>query len=295
MKGIDVSYIQGNIDWTKVKTDFAFIRIGYGRELNQKDEQFEANYQGAKNAGIPAGGYYYSYAEDTAGAMKEAKTCLAMLEGRQFSLPIAYDMEEEGQAVLPPETLYSIYRTFAGILESEGYACMLYTDLNWMKNIWDKTNAAKDGVKIWLAEYNSSMTYQGEAKIFIWQNSDDGRLEGIKGRVDTNVALEDLHALFAEKQGWIQGQGRWWYRHADGSYTKNNWEKINGIWYHFDAEGWMQTGWLEEKGAWYYLKQTGAMASNEILTVHSDVYGEERYVFGSEGHMLRTNERGALY
>ncbi len=25
--------------------------------------------------------------------------------------------------------------------------------------------------------------------------------------------------------------GRWWYRHNNGTYTKNGWEYINGKWY----------------------------------------------------------------
>ena len=39
--------------------------------------------------------------------------------------------------------------------------------------------------------------------------------------------------------GWIQSGNRWWYRHADGSYTRNDWELINGSWYYFDNAGWM--------------------------------------------------------
>ena len=57
---------------------------------------------------------------------------------------------------------------------------------------------------------------------------------------------------------WIQSNGRWWYKHADGSYTANDWEKINGVWYRFDNSGWMQTGWVKD-GSWYYLDASGAM------------------------------------
>ncbi|VLX44474.1 pneumococcal surface protein A [Streptococcus pneumoniae] len=58
---------------------------------------------------------------------------------------------------------------------------------------------------------------------------------------------------------WIQSNGRWWYKHSDGSYTKNGWEKINETWYYFDSEGWMKTGWFNEYGNWYYLDTSGAM------------------------------------
>ena len=57
---------------------------------------------------------------------------------------------------------------------------------------------------------------------------------------------------------WVQSGSRWWYKHADGSYTTNDWEKINGVWYHFDNSGWMQTGWVKD-GSWYYLDGSGAM------------------------------------
>jgi len=63
---------------------------------------------------------------------------------------------------------------------------------------------------------------------------------------------------------WIKSGNRWWYRHADGSYTKNGWEKISGKWYHFDKSGWMQTGWLKDGGKWYYLNSSGAMATGWV-------------------------------
>ena len=57
---------------------------------------------------------------------------------------------------------------------------------------------------------------------------------------------------------WMYSNGRWWYKHANGTYTTNGWEKINGVWYRFDNSGWMQTGWVKD-GSWYYLDGSGAM------------------------------------
>ena len=62
---------------------------------------------------------------------------------------------------------------------------------------------------------------------------------------------------------WVQSGSRWWYKHADGSYTTNDWEKINGVWYRFDNSGWMQTGWVKD-GSWYYLDGSGAMKTGWI-------------------------------
>ena len=68
----------------------------------------------------------------------------------------------------------------------------------------------------------------------------------------------------AVKAAWVQSGSSWWYKHADGSYTTNGWEKINGTWYHFDQAGWMQTGWVKDGNTWYYLKDNGAMATGWV-------------------------------
>lgn len=90
---------------------------------------------------------------------------------------------------------------------------------------------------------------------------------------------------------WIRDikNKKWWFRHKDGSYKKAAWEKINGTWYYFDTNGWMKTGWLQVDSKWYLLKSSGAMAHDELVKV-----GNELYYFLSDGHMARTNDRGAL-
>ena len=81
---------------------------------------------------------------------------------------------------------------------------------------------------------------------------------------ETNDPAEFLNRLrswFNHSQyfgSWIQSNGRWWFKHNDGSYTSNGWEKINRTWYRFDNSGWMQTGWVKD-GSWYYLDGSGAM------------------------------------
>lgn len=72
----------------------------------------------------------------------------------------------------------------------------------------------------------------------------------------------------SENGTWINQGGSWWYQHNDGGYSKDDWEYINGAWYKFDREGWMQYGgwqpWgYDSKGnrAWYYLNSNGDMAT----------------------------------
>ena len=81
---------------------------------------------------------------------------------------------------------------------------------------------------------------------------------------------------------WVQSGSRWWYKHADGSYTTNDWEKINGVWYRFDNSGWMQTGWVKD-GSWYYLDGSGAMKTGWMK-----VSGKWYYAYSSGALAINT-------
>ena len=86
--------------------------------------------------------------------------------------------------------------------------------------------------------------------------------------------------------GWVKSGNRWWYRHADGGYTMNGWEMINGTWYYFDGSGWMVTGWKQVNGSWYYMDASGAMVKNAWA---SDYY------LGADGAMATNTWIGQYY
>ena len=88
---------------------------------------------------------------------------------------------------------------------------------------------------------------------------------------------------------WIRNGNRWWYRHADGSYTTNGWEVINGAWYYFDGAGWMVTGWVKLSGTWYYLTGSGAMATGWIQV------GGTWYYMNASGAMVTDTWIGDNY
>ena len=67
------------------------------------------------------------------------------------------------------------------------------------------------------------------------------------------------------KTGWIEKDGRWWYRRADGSYP-TGWALIDGSWYLFDGDGWMLTGWQRWEGLWYYLNPKADGGKGKMLT-----------------------------
>ena len=75
-----------------------------------------------------------------------------------------------------------------------------------------------------------------------------------------------------ETDKWIQSSGRWWYRHADGSYTRSGWEYIGGKWYYFDQNGWMVTGWQKVSGSWYYMESNGARVADGWKCINNKCY-----------------------
>ena len=66
----------------------------------------------------------------------------------------------------------------------------------------------------------------------------------------------------SDSEGWVRSGNGWKYQIPGGSYAKNGWQQIGGIWYAFDANGIMRTGWYLEAmdNCWYYMKPDGSMA-----------------------------------
>lgn len=192
MKGIDVSKHNGNIDWAKVKNagiQFAILRIGYGMYEKQKDVQFENNYKGATNNGIPVGVYLYSYAKSVAEAEREADVCLKWLANRKLQLPVYFDIEDKTQQGLGKSTLDGMCRAFCNKIEKAGYWAGIYANKYWLSSLISGAELGKR-YTIWVAQYANSCTYKGSYAI--WQYSSDGKVNGISGRVDMNEMVKNI-------------------------------------------------------------------------------------------------------
>lgn len=76
--------------------------------------------------------------------------------------------------------------------------------------------------------------------------------------------------------GWVHDNKGWWYRNSDGSWPANKWQKIDGKWYRFNAEGYMCTGWLnlgtEKSPKWYWLDADGARRQGGWFEVNGKWY-----------------------
>lgn len=72
--------------------------------------------------------------------------------------------------------------------------------------------------------------------------------------------------------GWKVVSGRWKYMESNGEYAKSRWLLVGSTWYHFDANGWMQTGWLLTGNTWYYLESSGAMIAGRWQWINGKCY-----------------------
>lgn len=193
-KGIDVSKWQGKIDWDKVKASgiqFAMLRSSFGWGEDNKDVRFEENYTNAKKVGMPIGAYHYSYAKTVEEAIKEADLCLSILKGKTFEYPIAFDMEEGSVAALGKEKVSAIADAFCSRMEANGYYVMIYANLNWFQNYF--TEAIFKKYDIWLAQWSSKVTLN--RAVGIWQTTSKGRVAGISGNVDMDIAYKNYPSI----------------------------------------------------------------------------------------------------
>ena len=87
--------------------------------------------------------------------------------------------------------------------------------------------------------------------------------------------VEDKKLTSSKAEGWSKKDDQWLYQLEDGSHIVNEWKKINGIWYHFDNSGLMQSGWVKDNGTWYYLNQSGAMETGWFMISDKWYYANE--------------------
>ena len=198
--GIDVSTWQGtNNNFVKAKNNsgvkFVYIRAGFGREASQKDNAFEANYKNAKSAGLKVGAYWYSYAVSKADAVKEANACIACLKGKQFELPIFYDIEENSILSKSAGELKDIISAFCDTLLKNGYYAGVYCGFA----VTDKVGTSfMNKYPVWFAQWYKECQYSG--KYGVWQFTDKANVDGV-GVVDGDYQYTD-YTTYIKQNGY---------------------------------------------------------------------------------------------
>ena len=202
--GIDVAKWQGVIDWAKVKEagiEFAMIRVGYRTLISgeiAEDPYAKYNLQQAGKHEIKLGVYFFSTAINKNEAEEEAKWVTNFIAQHKITYPVVYNCEgftdsNNRQFTLSKEERTNLAIVFLNYVKDKGYTPMFYASKNELENSrdWDRSLLTSK-YKIWVAQYpeaialNSKSSYSGTHEM--WQYTNNGKVPGIKGSVDLNIA-----------------------------------------------------------------------------------------------------------
>lgn len=193
LRGIDVSWVQGDIDWEAVAEsgiDFVMIRAGRGDIDDtgcKADTHFYQNIQEASKYDIDIGVYFYSYAETISQAEEEAYFLLDLIKDYDLTFPVVVDMEEETRRI----DLTDVAEAFIEIVAGGGYYPMLYSYQSRLESHF--SDSLKSTYALWVARIDSPDSRpETDFDYYIWQYSHEGRINGIEGNVDFNIAFRDF-------------------------------------------------------------------------------------------------------
>lgn len=194
--GIDVSEFQGEeIDWKQVRSsgiEFVIVRLGY-RAYGETgelvlDDMFDQNVQGALDAGLDVGVYFFSQAITPGEAVEEAEFVLKHIRGYEIDGPVVYDTEEiKGDTARTDSNTRQEFtnycKIFCDTIEQAGYDPMIYANMKWMAFTLDMSELER--YDFWYADYHDvpQCPYDFE----IWQYSETGAVPGINANVDLNI------------------------------------------------------------------------------------------------------------
>lgn len=196
--GVDVSSHQGTVDWTAVAgdgIDFAMLRAGgryYGLNSGTvfEDTMFRTNLQGATQAGLEVGVYFFSQAVSEEEAEEEARFVLALLDGQKLDGPVVFDWENIDKEPARTDgvdsaTVTAAANAFCRIIEEAGYRPMIYFNQHIAYLCYDLEGVAQ--YPFWLAQYSPAPDFYYDFQM--WQFTDAGQVAGISGKADLNLRL----------------------------------------------------------------------------------------------------------
>lgn len=203
---IDVSRYQGEINWAQVAAagyKGAMLKtVSTNRKLSKQadglyiDPTFEDNYKNAKAAGLDVGVYYYTYATSEAMADAELALVRQAVYGKELTLPLAVDVEENKLKQLSTLDLSNLTAYALEQVERMGFYAQLYTytgykyelDMARLSSRWD----------VWLADYTGKTPKVG-FKYNAHQHTSKGSVPGISGNVDLNVTTINYPKIIRKK------------------------------------------------------------------------------------------------
>ena len=203
---IDVSRYQGAIDWAQVAAagyKGAMLKtVSTNRKFSKRadglyiDPTFEDNYKNARAAVLDVGVYYYTYATSEAMADAELALVRQAVYGKELTLPVAVDVEENELKPMSTLDLTNLTAYALEQVEKMGFYAQLYTytgykyelDMARLSSRWD----------VWLADYTGK-TPKVDFKYNAHQHTSKGAVPGISGNVDLNVTTINYPKIISKK------------------------------------------------------------------------------------------------
>ena len=205
---IDVSRYQGAIDWAQVAAagyKGAMLKtVSTNHKLSKQadglyiDPTFEDNYRNAKAAGLDVGVYYYTYATSEAMADAELALLRQAVYGKELTLPVAVDVEDNKLGKLDKQSLTDLTAYALHEVEQLGFYAQLYTYTSFAKAHLFVGGAALHPYDVWLADYTGktpNVTFNYNAH----QHTSKGAVPGISGNVDLNVTTLNYPRIIRKK------------------------------------------------------------------------------------------------
>lgn len=191
--GIDASrYNKINFSILKEKhpeISFVMLRIGGTEDREYEDIDFFNKYKEAKKAGFHIGIYYMLPTKVNASEQFLHILTLLNKYRPELDYPIALDCELHKSV---DKTHNSKHIAMLGhMLEKCGYYVMIYSNPYFFENVL--SYEALKAFDLWVAAWSDteSPKFQGG----MWQYTSSGKLNGINGDIDCNVAFKDFPPL----------------------------------------------------------------------------------------------------
>ena len=198
-RGVDVSALNGEIDWPKVAEEqiaFAMIRAASRNTEGalEQDERFQENMSSAKSVGIRTGCYVDLDADSEKEAEEIAEFVLSNLSmtQKEMGAPVAVRVQiPDHSSSLSGQTREEWtqgVRAFCAKIKKAGYEPVIYANtaaFNMLLNMAELEEYDK-----WIADYGDYLYFP--YKFRCWQYSLKGTVNGIEGDValDLSVSME---------------------------------------------------------------------------------------------------------
>lgn len=193
--GIDVSRYQRKINWEEVvnmrdqgqRISFVIVKATEG--VSYTDANFEKNWKGIKESNLLRGAYlYYHPKSDPA---RQAEFYIKTAQLTEGDLPPIVDIEETNR--MSPENIRKSLQECLDVLEKKyKRKPIIYTGADFYEQ---KLGAQFDDYPLWVAHYEQPVAPRIGRDWIMWQHNCRGNVNGIRGKVDFNVANGSIAVL----------------------------------------------------------------------------------------------------